>query len=184
MKRLISISVYLILMFLVLVLSEANTKIMGFTNQVSIDFLGKWFEDAFPIIKAFSYSLATVIIIIYYKNIYIRLSFITLDAAIIFIYNYINSDLWYKYSAFYYAALTALIFVFIGNIAHEKYINSGGNKLTSNSINSNSELRKMELKKLIDNLKRVGRSGGTWEDYPERVEKMNEYENELLALKN
>lgn len=203
MKTLVKISVYMILIFIVYTLTEANAKILSFTNQVYFDFLGESSEEYLSIAKALAYSLATVIIVIYYENLFTRLLFIILDGFIVFVYHFVDKDVWHEYSSYYYAILTALIFGFIGFIAHKYYkedqkrarkIRSSGKlernnkKIDGSSFDfpDNLEYKKMKLdvhaghlKSEMLKLKRTGKNGGPYTDYPDRVKRMNEFEKEL-----
>jgi len=94
-------------------------------------------ENTKAIIKALGYSLATILIIIFYRSIYIKILFVLLDSAIIFIYLRENYEIWFKYGSYIYAIYTGLIILFVGLIAtkllkDEKQDDLERNKLPKN----------------------------------------------------
>ncbi len=181
MKILIKILLVLILTFIAYLVTETNAKILSYTNQIHFSWAGDWYGNYMPLVKALGISLATIVIIISYESKIIRGLFIFLDGSIVFMYQFLNIELWSKYTSAYYGFMTALILLFVGNLAHNYYMKSNSKEMNNNSINSN-ELRIMEIKKLMDNLKRTGRSGGNWKNYPSRVDQMAKYELELNNL--
>ena len=191
MKLIIKILVAVILIFVTYFVFEVNAKILTYTDKIYFDWLNESVDDIMPVLKAFGISIATVVIIITYKSKWIRGLFITLDGSIIFMYQFLSKDQWINYTSAYYGIITALILLFVGNLAHKYYINSNPDEinLNDNEFNRN-ELEKLkienrikELPRLMANLKR-GRSNKPWNKNLDKVRKMDEYEKELTKLKN
>lgn len=200
MKKVIKTSVFLILIFVCYMLTESNAKILSYTNQVHFDFLGQGAEEYMAIIKGLGFSWATIIIVVYHKKLSVKIMFVLLDVYIVHVFHYIDKDIWFKYTSFYYSGMTGLIFLFVGLAAYDFYLESQKKpKKTFKTNNSNhpvilspdhvNELKKLqlenketEIKSLMLKLKRTGQKGGPYTDYPERVEKMKEYEKQLIGI--
>ncbi|NJL75302.1 MAG: hypothetical protein HC892_09990 [Saprospiraceae bacterium] len=68
-------------------------------------------------LKALGYSLATLLIIVYYKSKVIKFIFVCIDSLLIF--NYLHSGFfnWYEKGSYVYAAYTGIILFFVGLMA-------------------------------------------------------------------
>ena len=85
-----------------------NSEIIRLYNTFSIG------EKVKAMAKALGYSLATFLVLVYYKNIAIKIFFALLDSAIVFIYLNKSFDIWWRYDSYVYSVYTGLILIFVG----------------------------------------------------------------------
>lgn len=193
MKSIVKVLIIIILIFIAYMVTEVNTQILSYTSQVYIEWLPKWYDNINPLIKALGISVSTIIIIISYESKWIRGLFITLDGSIVWMFQFINKDVWQPYTSYYYGLMTALILLFIGNLAHRYYIKSNSNQLNEQDSNINInqllidmeilklENRTKELSRLMVNLKR-GNLKKPWYENSDKKQKMTEYELEQSTI--
>ena len=119
MKNFILIGSAVVLAAIIWMLTEANTQILSFI----VPRIDNYSYDKFaPAGKAFAYALATVLCVLYYRQLWIKSLFILIDGALIFLYIYFPPESWSDKYSFVYAIFTMLIFAFIGNILHQFYL--------------------------------------------------------------
>ncbi len=173
MKKFLQLSIILVLSFLVIQLLEANAKILWKINQVNFN---NFFDVALSLVKAFGYSLATVVIVIYYRSYFIRTLFIAIDMLVVYTYYHFNNEGWWLLASYAYPIYTGLIFGFIGHMAFERW------KVADDTKELQRELEKRKIQDEIMNLKRKGGKGQRWDQKPELVEKIAELETKLKIL--
>jgi len=135
--KFIKITAILVVMFIIYMIAHAHYQILLRVDPVK--FIGEssniakishseivrlyktysWQEQLQAIIMALGLSLSTIIIIIYYKHILIKLLFVALDGATIYLYLGKNYDYWWFNGSYIYSGLTVLIIFFIGTMVSD-----------------------------------------------------------------
>lgn len=82
------------------------------TKRLYNTFLGN--EKRKALAKALGYSLATLLIIIYFKNYLIKILFVCLDSTIVFVYLNKSYDVWWLYGSYIYSIYTGITLFFVG----------------------------------------------------------------------
>ena len=93
---------------IIYVLSEGNYKMMNVlvseTNFYAL------------LLKSITFGIASLVIIAYYRNYYIKAGFVLLDMALIFCFQYFPAERWADIGAFIYAPYIGLMLFAIGKI--------------------------------------------------------------------
>jgi hypothetical protein len=152
--------------------SEANAKIIFKINQVQIN---RVYDIIAACVKGFGFGMATIIIIMLYKNIFVKILFALFDGVII--YFFIDKDIqgWIYWSSHTYPVYVVFILIFMGLMVRKL--------LYRKPLSEKDELQKYRIKEEISNLKRSGR-GKNWQDDPDKIEAVKILEKELQKLEN
>ena len=171
MKKLIRFSAFLIVCILVVTLVEANYKMLLAIAPNPVPWLS--------MIKSVGFALAAITVIISHPRQWVKLTFVAVDMAIMYLFQYYAPETWKHSAALIYAVYTGLILAFIGNMVSDMLKADQQQKNTDTS--DKRKLRAFEIKKEIQQLQRTGR-GPRWDKISDRVEAVKKLNDELELI--
>ena len=187
-KQGLQIAASFVVMGMLFALAESNYQMMQKIVPGTTEFAS--------MVKGIAFAIAGIIIIIYFKQMWVKVFFVLLDVGIIFSFQYFQDSMWKEIGAFIYAPYTGLILFFMGKMLTDYYNEVQKREETDEKQSvsfdihqdtlyiledtkkkldeSNRLLRVSEIKAAITNIKK-GRS-------PDKEAKIAELENELSNL--
>lgn len=172
MKALIKTGLCIVIACLIYNLAESYTLILLEVDQGQLTNIV--YLTASSSLKAFAFALSTIMVILLYTNLFIKLPFLLLDGAVMILRYHTDKGSWINYSGYVLACGMMLSFFFLGKKFYEYY----QDKIKVKPDNTVLKLRRYEIAEEILKLKKRNSGNIRWDENPDILSKIETLESE------